>query len=1449
MRNHGNLLTLMALIFILASLTAGISAQAQNPLPDEKFRPDTLNPLSQKEKQKLLTLPELKLPPQFRDTPLPSEVDNSTQPYMREMFTQSGLDCGQTASVALGFTYEINRLRDLAADTDTTTYPSYFTWNFENGGNGWYGASYYHSMEVLRMVGNPDIETWGYDVNEGSNKMFMSGYDKYYQAMKNRIRGAYCIDVSDEEGLNSFKHWLDHHHEGDDVGGVAFFYSQFQSPSNTLPDESAHAGEDVIISWGASPNHAMAIVGYNDSIKWDYNGDGQYTNDIDINGDGVIDMRDWEIGGVKIANTYGNHLTWGEEGYAWMPYRTLAQSRYDGGIWNQTVNMLKAKASYEPQLTMKVHMRHTKREFVKMNVGMTTDLSSNEPMYLLDYPIFDYQGAQHFMQGGTDSVDQHMELGFDLTPFLNYLNPGQEAKYIFQLTENDPDGTGQGEVYSVSVIDYTSESPVETDCGQNNISLMENGKLQVPVSTSVNFEPPVIDDSTLPAATIYEPYTHSLSASGGTPPYLWSWDLDFDINEQVTTYPSVSGSSLLSGVAYDLPFEFPFYDSVYSTLWVYGTGALMFEPETTDLPYNSDDDIVFYNRKMIAPMYMDENGDLGSLSMSVQENADNVIISWSNTEHEFAVRLYQNGDIKMYYGNNLMPDNSVFVAGVSSGDKENVRILPISNADIIQPGLTYNLTARPMPEDFDISESGEITGTPQSQYLAQDLHIKLKDANNIENSKVIPISTDGFIIDYDIHTADNDSLEFGETATVDLILINETESEATGITAILSSEHPQVTITDASENIGSISPTETMTIPGAFSFDLGTDVENMEMIDLLFHVQADQDNWQRTIEAPVYAPVIEQAGAGIVDGDNNRLDPGETVLYHPVMNNTGGADLQNVEFTLTTTDPYLSITDSQHSTAEMQPLTSETLDMVIEAAPDAPVGHVAEMTMQISGDNFIASLTMHVSIGIIIENWESGDMETYSWDTGGNAGWFITTDTVFNGSYALQSGDINDNEISELRIGLEVLAQDSIRFYRKVSCEDGSEDNWDYLAFYIDGVEQDRWDGEKDWAEFAYPVNPGFHLFEWKYIKDGSVSTGADCAWLDDIVLPSIYDAPPEMFVSTDSIYKEMPMDSISIDTLVISNLGGGIISWDMEVRNAPPQGMPETKSIAGSTLECSASSFEMGESLTWDLSVTNGSEDSEWIKQIMIDFPAGMTINSATDFYDDNDTLFSNGVIGDGVIITWFNETDEGWGVITSGETATATIEADISEDFAGDMELEYQLTGDIYGAEPHYINDVLILENLGPPIDWLSLSPALGDVWHLNNDTVLLEFDTHGMTAGIYDAQLNLYYEADTLIIPVVLEVTWPVAVGEEMSESLLLYPNPASEQMFLDVNLSHSGDIDIRITDVSGNLVRRISKKDMKAGNHRFTLSVRDLSPGMYLLTLSNGREVWTKRIVVM
>jgi hypothetical protein len=74
---------------------------------------------------------------------------------------------------------------------------------------------------------------------------------------------------------------------------------------------------------------------------------------------------------------------------------------------------------------------------------------------------------------------------------------------------------------------------------------------------------------------------------------------------------------------------------------------------------------------------------------------------------------------------------------------------------------------------------------------------------------------------------------------------------------------------------------------------------------------------------------------------------------------------------------------------------------------------------------------------------------------------------------------------------------DSISFYRKVSTEAG----WDYLKFFIDNVEKEKWAGELDWGRQTYPVAAGNHSFQWSYEKDGLVSEGEDAAYVDFILL------------------------------------------------------------------------------------------------------------------------------------------------------------------------------------------------------------------------------------------------------------------------------------------------------------------------------------------------------------
>jgi len=118
--------------------------------------------------------------------------------------------------------------------------------------------------------------------------------------------------------------------------------------------------------------------------------------------------------------------------------------------------------------------------------------------------------------------------------------------------------------------------------------------------------------------------------------------------------------------------------------------------------------------------------------------------------------------------------------------------------------------------------------------------------------------------------------------------------------------------------------------------------------------------------------------------------------------------------------------------------------------------------------------------------------------TSGDAPWTVTSTDVYSGDYCARSGVIGDSESSSLAINANCRIG-KISFCRKVSSEEGH----DYLSFYIDGVEKDRWSGEDGWQWCNYTTTPGVHSLTFVYTKDAASSSGQDAAWLDDLAFPS----------------------------------------------------------------------------------------------------------------------------------------------------------------------------------------------------------------------------------------------------------------------------------------------------------------------------------------------------------
>ncbi len=183
------------------------------------------------------------------------------------------------------------------------------------------------------------------------------------------------------------------------------------------------------------------------------------------------------------------------------------------------------------------------------------------------------------------------------------------------------------------------------------------------------------------------------------------------------------------------------------------------------------------------------------------------------------------------------------------------------------------------------------------------------------------------------------------------------------------------------------------------------------------------------------------------------------------------------------------------------------------------------------------------------DDFESGNFSRFPWEMDGTA-WTIDSSTTYEGSYAAQSGAINDNGSTGLELSLEVLAQGEIKFFYKVSSEEG----YDYFQFMVDGVLIDQWAGEHEWAEYVHTVEPGMRTFSFIYAKDGSVDGGSDAAWIDFMELPAVaLPGVPEISVSTTPIEMTLGMNETADMPFLIDNVGDAALTYALGLVEVMP--------------------------------------------------------------------------------------------------------------------------------------------------------------------------------------------------------------------------------------------------------------------------------------------------------
>ncbi|MBO4558371.1 MAG: C1 family peptidase [Bacteroidales bacterium] len=363
---------------------------------------------------------------------LPQYVDNSLNKYFPPIIDQAGGSCAQASSIGYVFTYEMNRLLDRDASASPANRFSYrFVWNLVNDGVDQGGFAEDGLFVVMRSGAMVESD---FSTLTTSSFTWPSGFEKYRNALRYKVGRIVTI----ERDVDAYKAYL----AGSDgkPGGILSFSGccygwnmryDYDGPSGTgykaiatsLPDDGAHA---------------MTIVGYDDLVR--------YTDAA-----GVV-----HEGAFIVANSWGESAH--DRGRFYYPYDFFRNKYIISGVLSDKAVTAEVKYQ-EPRILYRLTIQYTSRDDLAYSIGATDKVPSGIPENYYLQTGMSNKGGDHYMCGTYDKGP--LEFALDLTDHIPASDPDY-CRYFLKITRSARGKTkGEGELQSLSVIDYRGGKPVE----------------------------------------------------------------------------------------------------------------------------------------------------------------------------------------------------------------------------------------------------------------------------------------------------------------------------------------------------------------------------------------------------------------------------------------------------------------------------------------------------------------------------------------------------------------------------------------------------------------------------------------------------------------------------------------------------------------------------------------------------------------------------------------------------------------------------------------------------------------------------------------------------------------------------------------------------------------------------------------------------------------------------
>jgi C1A family cysteine protease len=347
----------------------------------------------QTEKFGAIALPDLmSLLPSETAGAVPTSVDNSLNVWFPPIGNQGSIaSCVSWATTYYQLSYMEAMSKNVAINTGNKAYiySPQWTYNFVNDGVN-AGSGFYNNYAVIEKSGAANLIDVPYTGNYLAWSVTSKVWERALNARSNPVQ--YVQSISTPTGLALTKQLL--------TNGYILVFGTYVNSWQMKPvkddisttEDTAFIGQTACYQVnGVNGAHAMTIVGYNDNL-W-----------VDINGNGLMDAG--EKGALKIANQWGTG--YGNKGFYWLTYDALkkisevvglpASTTRQEALFGNLAYQLTIKPNYKPKMVAKFVMQQPIRNQSRVFLGTGPTTTAIPDTYF-------FNGTLNFL-GGTYAFD------------------------------------------------------------------------------------------------------------------------------------------------------------------------------------------------------------------------------------------------------------------------------------------------------------------------------------------------------------------------------------------------------------------------------------------------------------------------------------------------------------------------------------------------------------------------------------------------------------------------------------------------------------------------------------------------------------------------------------------------------------------------------------------------------------------------------------------------------------------------------------------------------------------------------------------------------------------------------------------------------------------------------------------------------------------------------------